>query len=316
MKKMLIFLVGLVFFTVTDQRILEEEAKKGRISETFYLEEDFRSQPVSETFLEEIGNFEDPGEAVGFYFLETNYGEDTFYLTDAKILTETERLTDTKKWKKRMNWWQRQRGYEDYADTCRQIWNDVQYFPVASGNGADENRITFGNSWMQERTYGGKRGHEGTDLMPKENKRGTYPIVSMTDRNRKPERMAGKRRIPSGHPCTGRSVFLLCTSGFLCESERGRSGKSRRFSGIYGRQRIWRGRYHRKVPGTFTRGNLSEPGRAGNQYQSLSGVVLSERSICEFCETSVFNNWRNTRIHDILSGGLQIADIRKERNTL
>ena len=80
-----------------------------------------------------------------------------------------------------MNWWQRQRGYEDYADTCRQIWNDVQYFPVASGNGADENRITFGNSWMQERTYGGKRGHEGTDLMPKENKRGTYPIVSMTD---------------------------------------------------------------------------------------------------------------------------------------
>ena len=42
--------------------------------------------------------------------------------------------------------------------------------------------------------------------------------------------------------------------------------------------------------------------RAGNQYQSLSGVVLSERSICEFCETSVFNNWRNTRIHDILSG--------------
>lgn len=181
MKKMLIFLVGLVFFTVTDQRILEEEAKKGRISETFYLEEDFRSQPVSETFLEEIGNFEDPGEAVGFYFLETNYGEDTFYLTDAKILTETERLTDTKKWKKRMDWWQRQRGYEDYADTCRQIWNDVQYFPVASGNGADENRITFGNSWMQERTYGGKRGHEGTDLMPKENKRGTYPIVSMTD---------------------------------------------------------------------------------------------------------------------------------------
>ena len=71
MKKLLIFLVGLVFFTVTDQRILEEEAKKGRISETFYLEEDFRSQPVSETFLEEIGNFEDPGEAVGFYFLET-----------------------------------------------------------------------------------------------------------------------------------------------------------------------------------------------------------------------------------------------------
>lgn len=181
MRKMLIFLVGLVFFTVTDQRVLEEEAKKGRISEKFYLEETFRSQPVDESFVEELRKLDNPGECVALWLLETNYGENTLHLTDTKNLTETKNLAETKKWKKRMKWWQRQRGYEDYADTCRQIWNDVQYFPVALGNGADENRITFGDSWMQERTYGGKRGHEGTDLMPRENKRGTYPVVSMTD---------------------------------------------------------------------------------------------------------------------------------------
>ena len=33
---------------------------------------------------------------------------------------------------------------------------------------------------MEERTYGGKRGHEGTDLMPPTNQRGFYPVFSAT----------------------------------------------------------------------------------------------------------------------------------------
>ena len=37
------------------------------------------------------------------------------------------------------------------------------------------------NSWMKDRSYGGARGHEGTDLMASVNKRGIYPIISMTD---------------------------------------------------------------------------------------------------------------------------------------
>jgi murein DD-endopeptidase MepM/ murein hydrolase activator NlpD len=34
---------------------------------------------------------------------------------------------------------------------------------------------------MFERNYGGKRGHEGTDIMADKNERGFYPVVSMTD---------------------------------------------------------------------------------------------------------------------------------------
>ena len=33
-------------------------------------------------------------------------------------------------------------------------------------------RVSYEDSWMEERTYGGKRGHEGTDLMPPTNQRG------------------------------------------------------------------------------------------------------------------------------------------------
>jgi len=34
---------------------------------------------------------------------------------------------------------------------------------------------------MYERNFGGKRGHEGCDIMAGINKRGYYPVVSMTD---------------------------------------------------------------------------------------------------------------------------------------
>ena len=34
---------------------------------------------------------------------------------------------------------------------------------------------------MNERTYGGKRGHEGTDIMASKNRRDIYPVLSMTD---------------------------------------------------------------------------------------------------------------------------------------
>lgn len=60
---------------------------------------------------------------------------------------------------------------------CRAIWDDLECFPVENG----ERKMSFENSWMFERTYGGERGHEGTDLMPPQNVRDYYRIVSMTD---------------------------------------------------------------------------------------------------------------------------------------
>ena len=66
-------------------------------------------------------------------------------------------------------------GYDALSDAYGAIWNDVRCFPVQAQG------VVFENSWMFERNYGGKRGHEGTDLMPPENIPGHYPIVSMTD---------------------------------------------------------------------------------------------------------------------------------------
>lgn len=60
------------------------------------------------------------------------------------------------------------------------IWSDLKYFPVPVSRG-DERTVSFENSWMSERTFGGKRGHEGTDLMASLNQRGHYPVISISD---------------------------------------------------------------------------------------------------------------------------------------
>ncbi len=69
-------------------------------------------------------------------------------------------------------------GRDDYTRVSRAygaVWDDAVQFPV------EQECVTYENSWMFERSYGGKRGHEGTDLMPPQNLAGHYRIVSMTD---------------------------------------------------------------------------------------------------------------------------------------
>lgn len=60
------------------------------------------------------------------------------------------------------------------------ILQDIECFPVEK-NSEGELIVSFEDSWNAYRTYGGIRRHEGTDLMPEENIRGYYAILSMTD---------------------------------------------------------------------------------------------------------------------------------------
>lgn len=60
------------------------------------------------------------------------------------------------------------------------VLQDIKYFPVAEDVMGKE-RVGFENGWLSGRTYGGKRFHEGTDIMTSNNKRNYFKIVSMTD---------------------------------------------------------------------------------------------------------------------------------------
>jgi Membrane proteins related to metalloendopeptidases len=70
--------------------------------------------------------------------------------------------------------------YQEYYKRYHTIFSDIKIFPVPVDT---EHGVTvhYQNSWMGERTYGGVRGHEGTDIMSDNNVRGYFPVVSITD---------------------------------------------------------------------------------------------------------------------------------------
>ncbi|MCI8559655.1 MAG: M23 family metallopeptidase [Dorea sp.] len=78
--------------------------------------------------------------------------------------------------------WERE---EELSPQCRQylsqVKNEAVYFPVPESTLNSSLKTSYADSWMKERTYGGQRGHEGTDIMAAKNQRGLYPVVSITD---------------------------------------------------------------------------------------------------------------------------------------
>lgn len=77
--------------------------------------------------------------------------------------------------------WEEQTAWQAYQAFCDALWQDVQYFPVPENSSDASCTVTYQDSWMSERTYGGKRGHEGTDLMASKDIPGLFPVLSMTD---------------------------------------------------------------------------------------------------------------------------------------
>lgn len=72
-----------------------------------------------------------------------------------------------------------------YSEACKSILTDVEndaiYYPVAESSVDKALNTSYVNSWMAERNFGGKRGHEGVDIMASKDIQGLYPIVSMTN---------------------------------------------------------------------------------------------------------------------------------------
>ena len=72
-------------------------------------------------------------------------------------------------------------AFSIYQETMESVWGELVYFPVPDSSVNEEATTAFENTWMAERTYGGKRSHEGIDVMASIEKAGYYPVVSMTD---------------------------------------------------------------------------------------------------------------------------------------
>ena len=130
----------------------------------------FRSHELTTDLIQAMRKSEEPARIAGVYLLEQQFhpGQGDVFGSEDDLLRKTIP-------------WQKSPAYSSYMAACEKIWSDVRYFPVMFWKEKPDLTVTFEDSWMSERTYGGKRGHEGTDLMASQNERGIFPIVSMTD---------------------------------------------------------------------------------------------------------------------------------------
>lgn len=146
-----------------------------RLNEETVTRDGFRRQILNEKVLSYIQDTKDPGKDLGLYLLETDFGTKPLQgKADPARLDRTFFNGLDEKWSGRDGW-------DSYLAQCRGIWNDVRYFPIPESSDNDKYGISYVDSWMFERSYGGKRGHEGTDIMADVNVRGVYPVISMTD---------------------------------------------------------------------------------------------------------------------------------------
>lgn len=160
----------LAFFAVLNTGVLISVSGFQRLQKPVVSQPDFRRQPVSETMQVYLKQAADPGRDVGLYWMATDFENRRF---PGKVSPSG--------FQKLYRQWRNQTGWDAYVQSCRTIWNDVKYFPIPQSLDDTEDKISYVDSWMFERNYGGKRGHEGTDIMAEKNTPGYYPVVSMTD---------------------------------------------------------------------------------------------------------------------------------------
>lgn len=136
------------------------------------LKEDrFRQMQLSDGMLTYLWTARDqwnlsPGTVLSLWYSNPGFRKfGDFMETDARVLIQWRQILEN----------YNPRGYTRIRNAYDAVWEDIACFPT------DRSQVVYENTWMFERNYGGKRGHEGTDLIPSQNLSGYYPVYSMTD---------------------------------------------------------------------------------------------------------------------------------------
>ena len=141
-----------------------------KINTNIIQSQEYREMNLNEKFIDYLQTSEKKGRDVALALLETDFG----YKSMRKSYKDSIFRQLEAKWKKYEAWY----TLQSYSES---IWDEIKYFPIPESTTDDRLKVSYTNSWMTERTYGGKRGHEGTDLMANVNVPGLFPIVSITD---------------------------------------------------------------------------------------------------------------------------------------
>lgn len=169
--EILLFLLFLLLFQSRLTGTVYEQSLAKELQAEALEKEEFRAMTISESCIQQMQTVVQQTNLTEGEALTIIHAEKKAHHGNKITLSDTERLLHWKQFLTNYN----AEGYAVFTAAYGAVWNDLICFPVA------EQGMTFENSWMFERNYGGKRGHEGTDIMPPENISGYYRVVSMTD---------------------------------------------------------------------------------------------------------------------------------------
>ena len=158
------------FFVVLGIEKLEEAGTLSRLNKHTTESNGYRQHKISEKMVTYLQEVKERGRDVGLYLLESNFGQQAFpYAYEESTFQSLK-----KKWKKKNEW-------GEYLSANQALWDDIKYFPIPLSTTDKKLKVSYEDSWQTKRTYGGERGHEGCDIMTRQNVSGVYPVVSMTD---------------------------------------------------------------------------------------------------------------------------------------
>ena len=168
--RLILFVLLFSFFNEFGIQTLLEDGVLERLDQDTVISSGFRDHILNEEIISYMKKDKKAYRTAGLYLLESKFSYRPFSLPYSEATFD--KLY--RKWKKKKEW-------KEYEKTCSAIWNDLQYFPVPILRDSGRLLVSYQDSWMNERTYGGRRGHEGTDLMADKDIPGLYPVVSITD---------------------------------------------------------------------------------------------------------------------------------------
>lgn len=167
-----IFLIAIFIILISSK--IKTISRLNSLHNEFMTTEEFKVQYFSDDFVENLtflSNRNDLVNQIAIYTLDYE-----LWNIEQQSICLSEELLE-----KRIDFWSRSSGWISYKESVEAIWKDIQYFPVPLSTIGEEGTISFQNSWGSDRSYGGPRTHEGTDLIPSKDVAGYYPVISMTD---------------------------------------------------------------------------------------------------------------------------------------
>lgn len=174
-----ILLIILTLFSLVQLDALEYGRKVLSFDETILENRAFREFSISGQNYDYLNTIADKDTEQLANYLAVLFLKEDFSLTEKNAFRYSKRELESEK-KKLTSL--KADAYDAMVSAFRAVFSDIKYFPVKDYT--DENgtyTVSYENGWMAPRSYGGKRSHEGTDLMAEKNERGLYSVISVSD---------------------------------------------------------------------------------------------------------------------------------------